>query len=78
MVRSTFPAVVILAKEPVTKSIKALNHEGHKGKEKLFCVLYVVSFFSGPFATAVEDGDPLLEIDSCFLGNNGISMLLRH
>ena len=43
--------------EGVAKSIKALNHEGHeghKGKEKLFFVpfvLFVVPFFSEPFAT---------------------------
>ena len=40
--------------EVVAKSIKALNHEeheGHKGIEKLFLVLFVVPFFSGPFAT---------------------------
>ena len=40
--------------EGVAKSIKALNHEGHKGTEKLFFVLFmsfVVLFFSGPFAT---------------------------
>ena len=41
----------------VAKSIKALNHEvheGHKGKEKLFLVLFVffvVPFFSETFAT---------------------------
>ena len=38
----------------VAKSIKALNHEeheGHKGKEKLFFVPFVVPFFTGPFAT---------------------------
>ena len=37
----------------VTKTIKALNHEeqeGHEGKEELFFVLFVVPFFSGPFA----------------------------
>ena len=36
------------------KSLKALNHEGHKGKEKLFFVLFVsfvVPFFSGLFVT---------------------------
>ena len=27
--------------EAVAKSLKALNHEGHKGKEKLFFVLFV-------------------------------------
>ena len=39
--------------ESVAKSIKALNHKAHKGKEKLFFVLFVrfvVPFFSGPFA----------------------------
>ena len=38
----------------VAKSLKALNHEGHEGKEKLFFVLFVsfvVPFFSEPFAT---------------------------
>ena len=37
----------------VAKSLKALNHEeheGHEGKEKLFLVLFVVPFFSEPFA----------------------------
>ena len=41
-----------LQPEGVVKSIKALNHEeheGHQGKEKLFFVLFVVPFFSGPF-----------------------------
>ncbi len=39
----------------VAKSIKALNHEeyeGHQGKEKLFFMLFVVPFFSEPFATS--------------------------
>ena len=38
----------------VAKSIKALNHKEHKGKENLFSVLFVVPFFSGPFATPSE------------------------
>ena len=45
---------VIPAFEIVAKSVKVLNHEeheDHKGKDKLFSVLFVVSFFSGPFAT---------------------------
>ena len=48
----------IPAMEVVAKNTKALNHEeheGHKGKEKLFVVLlvsFVVPFFSGLFATA--------------------------
>ena len=48
--------------EVVAKSIKASNHEGHeehKGKEKLFFVLFVsfvVPFFSGPFATPSKTG----------------------
>ena len=33
------------------KRHKALNHEEHKGKEKLFFVHFVVPFFSEPFAT---------------------------
>ena len=43
-----------LLQKAVAKSIKALNHEeheGHKGKEKLFFVLFVVYFFSESFAT---------------------------
>ena len=49
-----FTLSVIPVKEVVAKSIKALNHEeheGHKGKEKLFFVLFVVPFFSELFAT---------------------------
>ena len=48
--------------EAVAKSIKASNHEGHeehKGKEKLFFVLFVsfvVPFFSGPFAAPFFEG----------------------
>ena len=45
--------------EGVAKSIKALNHEeheGHKGKEKLFFVLFVVPFFSEPVAPPPEGG----------------------
>ena len=45
---------VILTKAGVAKSLKALNHEGHEGhqgKEKLFFVLFVVTFFSGSFAS---------------------------
>ena len=48
---------IIPAKKIVAKSIKALNHREHrehKGKEKLFFVLFVFSvvpFFSEPFAT---------------------------
>ena len=41
-------------KSPVCRDLKALNHEGHeghKGKEKLLFVLFVVPFFSEPFAT---------------------------
>ena len=50
--------------EVVTKSLKALNHEGHKehkGKEKLFFVRFVsfvVPFFSEPFVTAGWDRKP--------------------
>ena len=48
----THTNTVIPAKEGVAKSIKALNHRGTKAtKEKLFFVLFVVPFFSGPFAT---------------------------
>ena len=45
--------------EIVAKGIKALNHEGHKGKEKLFFVLFVsfvAPFFSEPFATLSMSG----------------------
>ena len=44
----------------VAKNIKALNHEeheGHQGKEKLFFVLFLVPFFSEPFATALLRAD---------------------
>ena len=56
---SKYQPIIILAKEGVAKSIKALNHEeheGHKGKEKLFLVLFVVPFFSEPFATLSKEG----------------------
>ena len=58
--RVKYPLTVILAMakihlsrhipvlESVAKSIKALNHEDHEGKEKLF---FVVPFFSEAFAT---------------------------
>ena len=52
----------MLSTEVVTKSINALNHEeheGHEGKEKLFFVLFVVSFFSEPFATPSTGGGVL-------------------
>ena len=60
---SKYQPVVILTKEGVAKSIKALNHEeheGHEGKEKLFFVFLVVPFFSEPFATASKESDALL------------------
>ena len=63
---SKYQPVVILTKEGVAKSIKALNHEeheGHEGKEKLFFVFFVffvVPFFSEPFATASKESDALL------------------
>ena len=63
---SNIPLAVMLAKEGVAKSIKALNHEGHeghKGKEKLFFALFVsfvVPFFSEPFATASKAGVDLV------------------
>ena len=53
---SKLPATV--SKEVVAKGTKALNHEGHKGKEKLFFVLFVsfvVPFFSEPFATPSKE-----------------------
>ena len=48
------------------RSIKALNHEvheGHKGKEKLFLVLFVffvVPFFSEPFVTPTFEVIPIV------------------
>ena len=55
--RCPLPAARYPLPEIVAKSIKALNHREHrehKGKEKLFFVLFVFSvvpFFSEPFAT---------------------------
>ena len=48
-----------IRQEVGAKSIKALNHREHrehKGKEKLFFVLFVVPFFSGLFATTSKAG----------------------
>ena len=50
------------SKEGGAKSIKALNHKGQKGKEKLYFVLFVsfvVPFFSEPFATISFGHEPL-------------------
>ena len=63
---SKYQPIVILTKEGVAKSIKALNHEeheGHEGEEKLFFVFFVffvVPFFSESFATASKESDALL------------------
>ena len=52
--------VFILANEAVAKSIKALNHKEHKGKENLF---FVLIFFSGPFATTFFAGMTMMYSD---------------
>ena len=52
------------------KKHKALNHEeheGHKGKEKLFFVFFVVPFFSEPFATPSFAGVTMIHSATAFL-----------